>query len=94
MNELLLAALLGLLGGVVRSVVGLLKSMAAKRKIVWLYWLVTVVASGLVGVMTGIIFSYDPRLSVLAGYAGTDLLEGVYKMFKVQKFYSMPSGKK
>lgn len=90
MNELLLASLLGLLGGIVRSLVGLLKAMSAKKRIIWLYWLVTLIASGLVGVMTGIIFSFDPRLSVLAGYAGTDLLEGVYKMFRVQKFYAMP----
>jgi len=34
---------------------------------------------------TGLVFNYDPRLSLLAGYAGTDILEGVYKSFKTEK---------
>jgi hypothetical protein len=40
-----------------------------------------------IGVFVGIIFDFDPRLSLLAGYAGTDILEGIYKSFKVQKVY-------
>jgi len=34
-----------------------------------------------------VIFDFDYRLSLLAGYAGTDILEGVYKSFKVSKVY-------
>ena len=30
------------------------------------------------------------RLSLLAGYAGTDILEGIYKSFAVQKTYVAP----
>ncbi len=40
-----------------------------------------------IGIFVGIIFDFDPRLSLLAGYAGTDILEGIYKSFKVQKAY-------
>lgn len=78
---------LGMLGGVIRAVIGLFKSMAVKRKIYWPYWLITIIISGLIGILTGIVFSFDPRLSILAGYAGTDILEGIYKSFKVEKVY-------
>lgn len=89
-TEVLLSALIGGLGGLVRSAVGLLKAMASKRKILWMYWLITMFVSLLIGLFSGIIFSFDYRLSALAGYAGTDLLEGIYKTFKVGKFYIPP----
>ncbi|MEK6984614.1 MAG: hypothetical protein AABX33_08625 [Nanoarchaeota archaeon] len=38
MNELVLAGLLGGVGGLTRGVVGLLKALALKRKILWSYW--------------------------------------------------------
>lgn len=41
----------------------------------------------IIGIFVGIIFNFDPRLSLLAGYAGTDILEGIYKSFAVQKVY-------
>lgn len=90
MNEYVFAALLGALGGVVRALIGLLKALTAKRQILWSYWLVTVLSAGIIGSFTGIIFNFDPRLSALAGYAGTDILEGVYKSFRVQKVYMLP----
>ena len=48
----------------------------------------------IIGVFVGIIFNYDPRLSLLAGYAGTDILEGIYKSFAVQKVYVQPKSRK
>ncbi|MDP3765730.1 MAG: hypothetical protein Q8R04_04390 [Nanoarchaeota archaeon] len=85
MNELVLAGLLGGIGGLTRGLVGLLKALALKRKIIWTYWLITVTIALIIGVFTGIVFDFDPRLSLLAGYAGTDILEGVYKSFKTEK---------
>ena len=41
----------------------------------------------MIGTFTGLIFNFDPRLSLLAGYAGTDILEGIYKSFAVSKVY-------
>lgn len=87
MNEVIISAFFGLLGGVVRGIVGLFKALAYKRKIYWSYWFVTAMVSGLIGALTGSVFSFDPRLSVLSGYAGTDILEGIYKSFKVEKVY-------
>ncbi|RLE41597.1 hypothetical protein DRJ48_05250 [Candidatus Woesearchaeota archaeon] len=87
MNEIFLCALLGGLGGMTRGVLGLFKAMARKRRIIWEYWAVTVLIAMIVGTFTGIIFSFDFRLALLAGYAGTDILEGVYKAFSVEKVF-------
>lgn len=87
MEVIVAAALLGALGGLTRGVVGLLKALSLRRRIIWQYYLITVVIAVIIGVFTGIIFDFDKRLSLLAGYAGTDILEGIYKSFAVQKVY-------
>jgi fluoride ion exporter CrcB/FEX len=87
MSDILMAALLGGIGGLTRGVVGLLKAFSLKRRIIWTYYLITVAIAIIIGVFVGIIFDFDPRLSLLAGYAGTDILEGIYKSFAVQKVY-------
>jgi fluoride ion exporter CrcB/FEX len=74
MNTILLAAILGGLGGLTRGFVGLLKALSLRRKIIWLYYAITVLIALIIGIFVGIIFDFDPRLSLLAGYAGTDIL--------------------
>ena len=92
-NELGLPALLGGVGGITRGFIGLLKALSLKRKILWNYYIITVLIAVVIGVFVGIIFNYDWRLSLLAGYAGTDILEGIYKSFKVEKVYVKPAKK-
>jgi len=87
MEPMILAGLLGGVGGLTRGVVGLLKALSIKRKILWNYYAITVAIAIVIGVFVGVIFDFDPRLSLLAGYAGTDILEGIYKSFSVQKVY-------
>jgi len=87
MEATVLAGLLGGVGGLTRGVVGLLKAMSLKRRIIWNYFAITVAIAIIIGVFVGIIFDFDTRLSLLAGYAGTDILEGIYKSFNVQKVY-------
>jgi len=87
MNTVLFAGLLGGIGGLTRGVVGLLKALSLRRKILWGYYLITVAIAIVIGFFVGIIFDFDPRLSLLAGYAGTDILEGIYKSFAVKKVY-------
>ena len=87
MEGIVLAGLLGGIGGLTRGVVGLLKAMSLRRRILWPYYAITVIIAVIIGIFVGIIFDFDPRLSLLAGYAGTDILEGIYKSFKVSKVY-------
>lgn len=94
MNQILLAAILGGVGGLTRGVVGLLKALSLRRRIIWTYYFITVIIAVIVGIFVGIVFDFDPRLSLLAGYAGTDILEGIYKSFSVQKIYVNPNSKK
>jgi len=91
MNEVISSAILGGLGGLTRGLVGLLKALALKRKILWDYYVITVTIAIIIGVFVGIVFSFDYRLSLLAGYAGTDILEGIYKSFNVKKIYIPPA---
>ncbi|MBS3078529.1 hypothetical protein J4218_00230 [Candidatus Pacearchaeota archaeon] len=84
---LILPALLGGVGGLTRGFIGLLKALSLKRRIIWGYYVITVLIALVIGIFTGIIFNFDYRLSLLAGYAGTDILEGIYKSFKVDKIY-------
>ena len=94
MDSLVLAGLLGGIGGLTRGFVGLLKAISLKRQILWMYYTITVAIAIVIGIFVGIIFNYDVRLSLLAGYAGTDILEGIYKSFAVQKVYVNPKSKK
>jgi fluoride ion exporter CrcB/FEX len=87
MDATILAGLLGGIGGLTRGFVGLLKALSMRRKILWGYYAITVLVALVIGVFVGIVFNFDPRLSLLAGYAGTDILEGIYKSFSVQKVY-------
>ena len=94
--QILYPALLGGIGGLTRGIVGLLKALSLRRKILWGYYAVTVLVAAIIGIFVGIIFNFDYRLSLLAGYAGTDILEGIYKSFSVQKVYiqNVKAGKK
>lgn len=86
-NEFVLPAILGGIGGLTRGLVGLMKALALKRKILWNYYAITIVVALIVGVFVGLIFNFDWRLSLLSGYAGTDILESIYKSFSIQKVY-------
>ena len=86
-SGLVLPGLLGGLGGMTRGIVGLLKAMSLRRRILWNYYIITLVVATIIGIFVGLIFNFDWRLSLLAGYAGTDIIEGIYKSFKVDKVY-------
>ncbi len=85
MNEILLAGLLGGFGGAVRATVGLFKSLKLKKRVRWDYWFITCILAVIIGIFVGMLLNYDYKISMLAGYAGTDLLEGIYKNFSKGK---------
>lgn len=75
--------LAGGMGGLVRAIVGITKSKEFNPetfKFQWKYFAITIVVSVIVGQMAGLIFNGDWRASLLAGYAGSDFLESLYKL--------------
>lgn len=88
MNEVLILALGGLAGGLVRGIVGILKTMRQGRKITGRYFLTTILISAFVGLIAGLFVDNDVRFSILAGYVGGDFLEGLYKVRFNEKYKS------
>ena len=82
MYQLFTSALFGLLGGLARALVGSMKSLRSKNKFRWKYFIFTVIESGIIGLVAGFIYTNDPKVAVAIGYAGTDILEGLYKLKK------------
>ncbi len=85
MNEILLAAGFGILGAIVRIIMVSLKTVQLKRKISYQGFGIYALVILSVGAFSGIILSYGKVLSFLAGYAGLDLIDGYYKVFKRKK---------
>ena len=84
--------LAGLAGGLVRGVVGILKAIRQGRKIKKRYFLATVAASALIGLIAAMFVDNDVKFSILAGYVGSDFLESLYKVRFREKYH--PSNRK
>ena len=83
--------LFGLIGGIVRGFVGIAKRLEKSKaggKFNARYFLVSIGIAALVGGVAGSLVSGDWRLAVIAGYAGSDFLEGLYKIKMKQGFES------
>ncbi|MFC2142928.1 hypothetical protein ACFLQN_00855 [Candidatus Aenigmatarchaeota archaeon] len=82
--ELLITIAAGFAGGVLRAAIGTLKwqirTNTRKKKFSPWYFLATFLLAGLMGLVAGLYIMNDPRFAILAGYAGTDFIDGVYKM--------------
>jgi NADH:ubiquinone oxidoreductase subunit 6 (subunit J) len=89
--ELLITIIAGFAGGLIRSAVGILKWQTrapTQRRMNFSshYLAATVLLAGLLGIVAGLYVVNDPRFAVLAGYAGTDFIEGLYRAkFKARK---------
>ena len=72
----------GLFGGIIRSIVGLLKHkvFTGKEKFNSKKFWFTIILSGLIGAFCSLLLVQDYRIILLAGYAGTDLIQGVYRI--------------
>jgi hypothetical protein len=80
-NGLELYIVAGFFGGLLRGLVGVAKSQVLERKSFRLtYFLVTVLVASIVGGVAGYFADTRWQISFLAGYAGTDFLESMYKL--------------
>ena len=84
MAELFLAAVFGLIGGLIRAVVGLLKKYRIDNKVnfKFFYLIITLVLSALIGMFISLAFSSNYIINLLVGYAGIDFLDNLVKIIK------------
>jgi uncharacterized membrane protein len=74
--------LFGALGGIARSLVGILKCLRKHEKLDWKYATITIISSAIVGAAVGLVFDTNPKISLIAAYVGMDIGEGAYKIIK------------
>lgn len=82
-NPTVLFGIIGTLGGLLRAVVGVRKAFLQKKKFKLNYFLATVIGAGVIGAILGSTIGINKAVALFAGYAGTDLLEGLAKSFKL-----------
>ena len=89
MGNIFLVILGGLFGGLLRGLLGIAKSLITKKEesINYGYFFLSLAVSMIVGVMAASLWpAGDFRIAFLAGYAGSDFLEGLFKLKFKQKF--------
>lgn len=92
--SVLIAGAFGAFGGLIRGGVGALKALSINRRFAWEYWVISVAIAILMGMLAGVVFDYSTKISVLAGYAGTDAIEGILKIFKGPRQLFSPGAKR
>ena len=78
----------GLVGGALRGVVGIAKSLVTKKEssINYGWFFVSVAVAMGIGVIAATFMEGDFSVALLAGYAGSDLLESLVKLKFKEKF--------
>ena len=79
--------LMGVAGGLVRGLVGILKhyeTAPPPQRIRWGYFSFSLLVAAAVGALAGAVIEGDWRFAAVAGYAGTDFIESVYKLGKAR----------
>lgn len=83
MNQVIQAAMLGLIGGLARAFFGLIKHYRFNNKTSFkpVYLLITIIGAGVVGSFTALLVSTNYFIPLIAGYAGIDLIESLIKAY-------------
>lgn len=91
MSRVILILLVGALGGILRGVLGIAKSLVTKKnlEINWAWFFASVLIAAILGMITASFFLDDTRLALIGGYAGSDFLEGLINIFLKNKFSSL-----
>jgi len=82
MEKFLIYILAGFLGGIIRGLVGFVKNKTLEKADHFKpqYFLTTILISGIIGGAAGALADTEWQVSFLAGYAGTDFIESLYKI--------------
>ncbi len=82
--SVLLIFIAGFLGGVIRGLVGITKYVNAtpskKRKVRREWIVLSLLSSGGMGLLAGVFIANDVKFALVAGYAGTDFVESMFKI--------------
>ena len=83
-ETILYVFLAGFIGGVIRGLMGITKYINAtpskKRKVRKDWIILNLLSSGGLGLLVGVFIAEDIRFALLAGYAGTDFIENLFKI--------------
>jgi uncharacterized membrane protein YeaQ/YmgE (transglycosylase-associated protein family) len=90
MENFLIYIFSGFFGGIIRGLVGFVKNKAIEKANHFkpTYFWATIAISGIVGAAAGILADTEWQVSFLAGYAGTDFIESLYKIKIKKRFLS------
>lgn len=82
MEKYFIYILAGFLGGTIRGLVGFMKNKTIENANHFKpsYFAITLLISGIVGAAAGALADTEWQVSFLAGYAGTDFIENLYKI--------------
>lgn len=89
MGRYLAIILGGLVGGLLRGVLGISKDLITKKEetINYGYFFLSLAVSVTIGIIAASLWPEgDFRIALLAGYAGSDFLEGLFKLKFTEKF--------
>lgn len=82
--NILLIFLAGFIGGLIRGLVGITKYINAvpsrKRKVKKGWVVLSLLSSGGMGLLAGVFIADDIKFALVAGYAGTDFIESLFKI--------------
>ena len=79
--------LAGFTGGVIRGLVGFIKHQYSYKNVGFNfpYFILMMFLSGIIGVLAGSLIKNNPTFSLIAGYAGGDFIENIYKTISKDK---------
>jgi hypothetical protein len=74
----------GFLGGIIRGLMGITKYLTAspskKKKVRTGYVILSLLSAGGMGLLAGVFIADDIKFALLAGYAGSDFIESLFKI--------------
>ena len=84
----------GLFGGVLRGLLGISKTLMTKKEesINYQWFFLNITVAAVIGLLAATMMGGDFRIALLAGYAGSDLLEGLFKIKFEEQFKKITKG--
>ena len=78
----------GLIGGLLRGLMGIAKTLVTKKEtsINYGWFFVSISVAMAIGIIAATFMSGGFEIALLAGYAGSDLLEGLFKLKFKERF--------